>query len=327
MNFTYNAAAGAHEGYCIIKSAEVKNTAKGLPYLDLVLSDATGDLVAKYWDYTPAGEPYKPGDIVKVRGTMQKYNGADQMRVERIRPVNAADSYKMEDLVKSAEYDGEAMFDELLRLAEGMEDEDLRKIVVYLLRENREKLLYWPAAFKLHHAMRGGLLYHTLSIVRMAEAVCRIYPNISRDLLLSGAMLHDIAKLTELEVNDAGVATGYSVEGNLIGHLAKGAIIVDRAARRLGVPEETAILLEHMLLSHHGDPEFGAAVRPMMLEAEVLSALDNLDAKIYEIAEAVSGAEIGGFTGRVWSLDNRKLFNHGMSPAEPRANLLPGGEE
>lgn len=323
MKFTFNPQYGVYEGFCIIKSTEVKNTTKGLPYLDMILSDAEGEISAKYWDYNPnAAEEYQAGEIVKVRGKISKYNGVDQFRVERIRRVNEGDDYRMEDLVKSSEYDGSAMYEELKNIALDMEDVHMKKIVLYLLERSREKLLYWPAAFKLHHAMRGGLLYHTLSIVRLAQNVCTIYPQIHKDLLISGAILHDIAKLDEFEVNETGIATGYSVEGNLIGHLAKGAILIDRAAKELGVPEEIAVLLEHIVLSHHGEPEFGAAVRPMLIEAEVLSELDMLDARIYEMSDAISATEIGSFTGRLWALDNRKLFNHGMTPCDTKANLF-----
>ncbi|MBQ7288121.1 MAG: HD domain-containing protein [Clostridia bacterium] len=323
MKFAYNELSGTYEGFCVLKSVESKVTAKGMPYLDMILSDASGEISAKYWDYNPAAaDPYLAGEIIKVRGTISQYNGADQFRVERIRHANETDTYRMEDLVKAAEYDAQAMFEELKNAALDMEDMHMKKLVLYLLEKNREKLLFWPAAFKLHHAIRGGLLYHTLSILRLAQSVCTVYPHINKDLLVAGAILHDMAKLDEFQVNDTGIATGYSVEGNLIGHLAKGAILIDRAAKELGVPEEIAILLEHMVLSHHSEPEYGAAVRPMLLESEVLAELDLMDARIYEMSEAISATEVGDFTGRMWALDNRKLFNHGMMPCEPKANIL-----
>lgn len=324
MNFTVlNMQTGTEEGFCIIKSVDVKKTGKGLPYLDMILSDASGDISAKYWDYNPAsGEKFQAGEIIKIRGTVTQYNGADQLRIERIRHAELSDSFNIEEVVKTAEYDGEAMFEELKSIALDFEDADIKKLVLYILQQNREKMLYWPAAVSLHHAIRGGLLYHTLSVTRLGEAVCDIYPHINRDLLLAGAILHDVAKIDEFDVSDYGTPTGYSTEGNLLGHLAKGAIIIDRAAKELDIPEEIAILLEHMVLSHHGDPEYGAAVRPMFLEAEVLSALDRLDARVYEISEASAATETGGFSGKLWALDNRRVFNHGMSPSEPKAKLL-----
>ncbi|MBQ8304241.1 MAG: HD domain-containing protein, partial [Clostridia bacterium] len=182
--------------------------------------------------------------------------------------------------------------------------------------------LYWPAAFKLHHAVRGGLLMHVLSIVRLAEAVCTVYPFVDKDLLLSGAILHDIAKLKEFVVCETGVATGYSVKGNLIGHLAEGAIMVREAAKRLNISEETSNLVEHMLLSHHGEPEFGAAVRPLFLEAELLSELDLMDSRIYEIKEALLNTAEGEFSQKMWAMDNRKFLNHNRVDLNTDADIV-----
>jgi len=187
---------------------------------------------------------------------------------------------------------------------------------------NREALLFWPAAYKLHHAIRGGLLLHTLSIVRLCESVCKIYPNVDRELLMAGAMLHDIAKTIEFDVSATGTATGYSVKGNLIGHLAEGAMMIRETAKELSLDMETAMLLEHMVLSHHGDPEFGACMRPMFLEAILLSQLDMLDATVYEVNDATAKLETGEFSGRMWALDNRKLYNHNRRQGEETLKLF-----
>lgn len=302
------------EGFCLIKSIDKKTSAKGDTYLDMTLSDSEGEINAKLWNYNESihGE-YDANTLVKIRGSISPYNGVDQLRIERIRPVNSDDSVKIEDYVKSAEYDSFAMYNELFAIATNFKDKELSLLVSTILNDRRLALLYWPAAFKLHHAIRGGLLMHTLSIVRLCKCICSIYPFINEELLIAGAILHDIAKTEEFEVADSGIATGYSIKGNLIGHLAEGAIIVRETAIKTGVSEETSNLIEHMLLSHHGDPEFGAAVRPMFIEAEILSQLDMLDARIYEMKEAVEGVQVGEFTGRLWSMDNRKLFNHGKS--------------
>ena len=314
MNFTPIEGKNLVEGFCLIKSVDKKTSAKGDTYLDMTLSDSTGEINAKLWNYNESLHGvYDANILVKVRGSISPYNGTDQLRVERIRPINEDDSVKIEDYVKTAEYDSEAMYNELFHIAENFTDKELSLLVTTILAERRLALLYWPAAFKLHHAIRGGLLMHTLSIVRLCKSISGIYPFVNEELLISGAILHDIAKTEEFEVADSGIATGYSVKGNLIGHLAEGAIIVRETAKRCGVSEETSNLIEHMLLSHHGDPEFGAAVRPMFIEAEILSELDMLDARIYEMKEAVEGVNIGEFTGRLWSMDNRKLYNHGKS--------------
>lgn len=314
MNFKSIDGKSQVEGFCLIKNVDKKTSSKGDVYLDFTLSDSEGEINAKLWSYNEnLHGVYDANTLVKVRGTISVYNGVDQLRVERIRPVNDEDNVKIEDFVKSAEYDSSAMYETLFNMAANFNDKELSLLVTTILNDNRLSLLYWPAAFKLHHAIRGGLLMHTLSIVRLCESLCLIYPFVNRELLISGAILHDIAKIEEFEVADSGIATGYSVKGNLIGHLAEGAIIVRKTADKVGVSEETSNLVEHMLLSHHGDPEFGAAVRPMFIEAEILSELDMLDARIYEMKEAVEGVEVGEFTGRLWSMDNRKLYNHGKS--------------
>lgn len=323
MNFTYHEKSGTHTGYCLVKSCERKLNKNGEPYLDMVLSDRSGEINAKLWKYDESLHgTYEANSLIKVQGTISKYNDADQLRIDRIRKVNETDDVKIEDYVSSAVYAGEAMFDELISIAGAFSDKDLSLLVTTILSENKERLLYYPAAFKLHHAMRSGLLQHTLSIVRLAQSICKIYPFVDSDLLLGGAMLHDIAKLDELVANETGIASGYSTEGTLLGHLVKGAMLVDKTAERLGVPHEKAVLLEHMLISHHGDPEFGAAVRPLFIEADILAALDRLDARIVEVNNAVSGVEAGGFSTRQWALDNRAFYNHGRVDVTKETKLF-----
>lgn len=323
MNFTPVDNKGLVDGFCIIKSLEQKTSSKGDAYLDMMLGDSEGEINAKLWRYTKElhGE-YTVNELVKIRGLISQYNGADQLKIERIRHTTPEDNVDVSDFVKTAEYSGEQMFDELVSIAEGFNDQELKKIVTAILKDNRMCLLYWPAAFKLHHAVRGGLLLHTLSIVRLAQHVCEIYPFVDRELLISGAILHDIAKLNEFSVADSGIATGYSSEGNLLGHLAMGAMVIERYAEKLGISQKTAMLLEHMVLSHHGEPEFGAAVRPMFIEAELLSELDLMDSRVYEMREAVSGANEDDFSGRIWAMDNRKLFNHGRTDLKQETKLF-----
>lgn len=323
MNFTPIDNNSSVEGFCLIKSIDKKTSSKGDTYLDMTLSDCDGEINAKLWRYSPSlhGE-YSANQIVKIRGTVSQYNGNDQLRIERIRLSLPEDNINPADFVKSAFLSGEDMFNLLFTRAEKFQDEDLKKIVCEILKDNRLKLLYWPAAFKLHHAVRGGLLLHTLSIVRLAEGVCDIYPFVDRELLISGAILHDIAKLSEFEVADTGLATGYSAEGNLLGHLAMGAMVIAEYAEKLRINPKTAMLLEHMALSHHGEPDFGAAVRPSFIEAELLSELDLMDSRVYEMAEAVKNTDAESFSGKLWAMDNRKLYNHNRTDLNKTTNLF-----
>ena len=323
MNFTNIEHTDKVECFCLIKTVDKKTSVKGDFYLDLTISDNSGEMNAKLWGYNPAehGE-FAAGDIVKVRGNLVDYKGAKQMRIDRIRHTVDGDNVKAQDLVRCASFDSVRMYDTLISEAQAFDDEDLKKIVLAIYSDYREKLLYWPAAFKLHHALRGGLLMHTLSIVRLCRAVCDIYPFIDRDLLIAGAMLHDIAKTHEYSVNEAGTAEGYSTQGNLLGHINMGAEIIGKYAEKLGINENTQTLLKHMILSHHGVPEFGSAVRPMIIEAEVLSELDLMDSRLYEMKEALLNVDNGTFTPPVWAMDNVKLFNHARKEIDKEPNLL-----
>lgn len=312
MNFTPLGGTNSHEGFCLIKSVEKKLTAKGVPYLDLVLADNSGEISAKLWDYkeTPSNQ-FNAFDFVKVRGSYVPFNDTVQFRVERIRPVMAEDNVAIEDYVPSACLSGDVMLTEIEKIIDSFEDEELKTLVNAVVDEYREKLLYWPAAKNLHHAVRSGLLMHTLSILRLAKCVCSIYRFVNYDLLCAGAILHDIAKIDEMQATSTGIAAEYTVKGNLLGHLVMGAMSVDRIGRALGISEETLTLVEHMLISHHGTPEFGAAKLPMFIEAELLSQLDLMDARLYEMHSAVEAVDEGAFTPRQWALENRNLYNHG----------------
>ena len=321
MNFKEIGNNGLVEGFAIIKQCDKKTAKNGNTYLDIVLADKDGEIFAKLWDYIEDVQGKFENDMfVKVRGQISQYNGKDQFRIEKIRPVIAGDNVNVEDYVKTADYSGEDMLNFLLTTVNNFKDEELKIIVTYLLENNKEKILFFPAAFRLHHAIRCGLLMHTSSIVKLCESICKVYPFVNRELLISGAILHDIAKTVEFEVRETGIASGYTVEGNLIGHLVKGAMMVAEAAKVLNIDNEKSMLLQHMILSHHGEPDFGAAVRPSFLEAELLSQLDLMDARIYEIMDAVSGVEKGEFTQRLWALEDRKFYKY--NDAELKVNIL-----
>lgn len=307
---------GMCDGFVLLKKVEVKKTKNGSEYLDAVLADNDGEISAKYWDYRGGENVFEPEMIVKVRGTIEQYNGKDQFRIAQIRPTNDSDVYDLSMLVPASEVGGEQLFSMIERRVNSFKNQDLKRIVSKIITERKAKLVKYPAAVRLHHAMVGGLMYHTMSIIRLAEETCKIYPNINRELLLAGVILHDVAKTCEYEIGKTGLAKSYSVDGELIGHLVMGAIIVNDAAKELGIDSEVVTLLEHMLISHHGVPEYGVAVRPMFMEAIILSSLDTLDATIYEVNSALSGVEAGSFSDRQWALDNRKLYNHGMSNYE-----------
>lgn len=313
LNFT-NLNDGQSEAFVLIKSAEIRTNRNGGIYLDLILESGADTVNAKLWDYDEKlfGK-YAVGDFVKVRGVLSDYKGKDQLKINRIRKVTAEDNVDLSQYVPSAPYEAEYMWNMLLNTVNSFDDEDFKKLTISLLTAHKKEFCEYPAAYRLHHAIRAGLLMHTLSIVKLAEHICDIYPFINRDMLLCGAMLHDIAKLKEYDVTDTGIASGYTNEGNLIGHLVLGAMEVDRACNELKIPSNKAMLIEHMIISHHGKPEFGAAVMPKTLEAEMLYMLDTIDSKVYEIHDKIEKLAAEEYTDRLWFLDDRKIFNHGLS--------------
>lgn len=304
--------------FAMIKELTEKKDKNGNGYLDLVvIGSDKKEYPAKIWRFDNNGT-FAVDDVIEIEYTIDNYKGNTQLTISSIKK---ADDSMAKEFVPQSEYNGKAVFSILLDKVNRFNDNELKEIVTHIMLENREKLEVYPAAYKLHHAVVGGLMLHTASIVEMAEKVCTVYPNINRELLLSGAILHDVAKTFEMSTSKSGLSSGYTVGGELIGHLVKGAMNVEQTALALGITSEKVTLLEHMILSHHGIPEFGSPIRPLFVEAEILSTLDMLDATIFEFSAATDKVKAGEFTDRQWALDNRKLYNHGLSSTQYKVNL------
>ncbi|MCR5782659.1 MAG: HD domain-containing protein [Clostridia bacterium] len=320
MNFKPIDNSGRVDGYALVMSCEKKTSKTSSHYLDIKLQDKTGEISAKSWDFREGDFCPEPNSIIKIRGVLSEYNGNPQLKIEKMRLPEEGEVNEA-DFIPTAEYASKYMMDELRARVSGFKDNNLRLIVNYILDKYGDDMLGCPAAFKLHHAIRGGLLMHTLSIVRLCDAVISLYPSVDGELLVAGAILHDVCKTDEFNLAKSGMVSGYSMEGQLLGHLVMGAMEVEKAGKETGADYETTVLLEHMLISHHGEPEFGVAVRPCTLEAEILSQLDNLDAKIYEIEDALKNVEPGGFSNKLWALNDRKFYNHGRKEVAPKVDF------
>ncbi|MCL2671587.1 MAG: HD domain-containing protein [Clostridiales bacterium] len=308
MRLLRGVASGQVEGFCLIKSVAIRQNVKGVDYLDLVLMDVDGECIAKLWDYNVHSQgAFAAEDLVKVRATINIYKDAEQLKIERIRHA-MEEECNLSDLLPGAPLNMEDAFDELLELAEGFGNKGLREITRTLLTENRERFKRYPAAVKLHHATIGGLLHHTLAVTHLAQSFADLYPQLNRELLLAGAMLHDIGKLTEMDVGSLGLAGGYTAQGQLLGHIQIGANLVLQTAERVSASGETAMLLAHLLLSHHGTAEFGSPKLPMVPEADILALCDLADARMYEFFSALDGVSPGGFSEKQWALDNRQIY-------------------
>lgn len=321
MKFKELDGNGTVEGFVLVKHCDKKTAKNGSLFLDLMLADKDGEINAKMWDFREGSFLPETNTVIKVRGVLSSYNGTPQLRVDRARALWDSDHIDMSDIIPSSDYNGEYMMKSVRNKVTSFRNDSLKKLVTAVLDEYSDKMLDCPAAFRLHHAIRGGLLMHTLSIVKMCECVASIYPTVDKELLIAGAILHDVCKTDEFMISSSGLVEGYTPKGTLVGHLVMGAVMIDRIAKENHIDEETAMLVEHMLISHHGEPEFGAAVRPLFLEAEILSELDSLDANIYEIENCLNNVAPHEFSQRQWALNDRKFYNHGRKVPETKVNL------
>lgn len=300
------------QDFFMVKSIAVKIGSNKKQYLDLLLSDRMGEVTAKKWDVAdtelPSLNEIGEGDLIKVKAVVTEWNGMKQLRVLRIRKAVDQDGLELADFIKAAPEKPQAMLDYILRVAQSMADPDLKKLCLRLLEDNREKLLYYPAAVKNHHAELGGLLYHMKRMLDMGERACMVYTNLKKDWVLCGVILHDMEKINEIEANEMGVASGYSFEGQLLGHLIQGVKTIDRLSAEMGIGHEKAVMLEHMVLAHHYEPEYGSPKKPLFPEAEMLHYLDMIDAKMFDMQQALEATEPGGFSDKIWTLDNRRLY-------------------
>lgn len=298
--------------YFIVKSVAIKVGANNKQYLDLLLGDSSGEAPSKKWDISDgelsAIKEIKDGDIVKVKAIVTSWNGQKQMKIGRIRVVNEQDEINYIDFIKAAPEDPNEMYDYIYGKASGLEDKDLNALCTKLLADNKEKLMYYPAAQKNHHAQKSGLLYHVKRMLMTGEYICKVYTNLNHELVIAGVILHDIEKLNEIEADELGMSSGYSFEGQMLGHLVQGVKLIDRVAEEINIPREKAIMLEHMILTHHYEPEFGSPKKPLFPEAEILHYLDMIDARMFDMQAALDVTEPGEFSDRVWTLDNRKLY-------------------
>jgi len=300
------------QDFFMVKAIAVKMGANKKQYLDLMLGDCTGEITAKKWDVMdaelPALNEIKDGDIIKIKANVTEWNGMRQIRVLRIRKAVDTDGQELWDFIKAAPEKTQDMYDYIGRAIDSMADKDLQAISRRMMEENKEKLLYYPAATKNHHSQYGGLLYHMKRMIDMGERACLVYQNLKRDWVVTGVIIHDMEKIREIESNELGIASGYSFEGQMLGHLVQGVKYVDRLAEELGINKEKAIMLEHMILTHHYEPEFGSPKKPLFPEAELLHYLDMMDAKMFDMEAALAATKPGEFSDRVWTLDNRKLY-------------------
>lgn len=300
-------------GYYVLQDARAKTTKTGKEYMSFNLRDAIGNVDGYLWDMAGLLGPVETGDVAYVEGTVTEYNGNLQLTMDRARkayPYEEGMAYSLEQLIPVAPIDVDATLDWIGSVIDTMEDEDYREMCVQMVYQNEKIFKEIPAAKSVHHSFRSGLLMHTANMLKTALNLVDIYGDtINRDLFLAGTILHDLGKIKEFKLTPYGLVENYTTEGSLLGHLQICAQEIAEMAYYLGTPNEKVMLLQHLILSHHGKPEFGAAVEPQCIEGELLACIDMIDSRAEIYTENLANLKAGEFSPKIYALGKR-IYNH-----------------
>jgi 3'-5' exoribonuclease len=303
------------DGIYAIQNSQLGQTKAGKPFLKCLLADRSGRTPGRMWNITQELFDTLPTDgFVWVEGQSQPYQGEIQVIIQNIKAIDPTPEDLME-LLPRTRFDIDQMWDELVSIMNRVEHMPLRHLAEQYFADEKlmDRFRQAPAAQNLHHAYIGGLLEHTLSLLRIAEAMLPHYPQLNADVVRMGLFIHDIGKCSELTWERG---FGYTDEGQLVGHIARGALWLEEKARQCAaaghpIPQPLLMVLHHIILSHHGQPQFGALKIPSTPEALLVSLLDNLDARMaMGIAatrlDEARDTEVGGrFTEKIWALETR----------------------
>lgn len=268
----------------MVASKSIATDKNGNVYLILEIQDGDTKVTARYFGRQDVAEKeIELHQVIEAMLQAQVYNGHTTYLLKAPKVIEGAD---IAPFIRSAPEEVNAMFDECIKYANTIQNEDIKTVVLALLNDNKDKMLYWSAAKNVHHDFYGGLLYHTVRMVRHAHMLSKVY-NFNRDLVIAGCLLHDLGKIKELVTDAIGIAE-YSVEGDLFGHLFLGTEMVRAKCDELNIDEVVKRELSHIIASHHCNKEWGAISTPASKEAYIVSQIDDMDAKfiIYESTES-----------------------------------------
>ena len=290
----------------LITSVKKGVQANGSSYLSLIVQDDTGSMDARLWSVTPEEEEVAQiGDVVQVEGIVNRFNQQLQMKITNIQAL-AQSSINLDEFTVASKVDQKELVQALDYYLGLIDNAVLKELTSHYFKRYESDFFIYPAAARNHHEYVGGLATHTYEMLQIAEALGKIFQQINMDLLYAGIICHDIGKIKEYTSPQV---VEYGTKGKLLGHISMSQAEVFEISRQLGYDEtEEATLLQHMILSHHGQYEYGSPVLPMILEAEILNMIDNLDARIDMFTKQLSQLETGTFSPRVYSLESRSVY-------------------
>ncbi len=281
--------------YFQLRAKDLRKTRSGQDYIDLTVGDATGTITGKMWSdaIRKWGHDFVVGDFIKIEGRVETYRDRFQIVVDKIRRADPREIPDTAILIRTSRCEPGPLLEELKAVAAGLQPESLSEVVLHILDKYSSALMACPAARMVHHAYKGGLIEHICAVTRKVEAILKIEKDINQGVALAGAILHDIGKIAEFSPN----GQDRTPEGRLIGHVVLGVKLFRDAALEKGVRDMPWLTeIEHIILSHHGEMQFGAPVRPVTREAMVVHFIDNLDSKLKIIEEALESADSAGFS-------------------------------
>lgn len=292
----------------LVKDVKNGTTSKGSPYLSLTLQDKTGTIDGKFWDVKENEQALiQAGKILKFSFEVLLYKDKLQLRMNHVEEISE-DEYNLEDFVISSDHSEVERRSLTQSLIDSIQNDVYRKLVIGMLSYVGDKFFTFPAASKIHHGWKGGLSDHSLSMATLADELCKHYPQLDRDLLVSAALIHDVGKTAELS---GPVTTEYTLEGKLEGHISLANAWLSEVSEKLCVQDrEETVLMHHMILSHHGKMEYGSPVAPMIIEAEALYLIDNMDARLTSLKMALDAIKPGTWTSRMFQFENRQFYKH-----------------
>ncbi len=302
----------------LAKNKTLLTDKKGNQYISLDLSDKSGSVDAKIWDnIEKMNNSFESGDIIMVKGQVQLFQNKKQVVIHKIDPIK--DQVNFQDFVGEIHQSPEEVLQELLQIVEKVESPHIKQLIKSTLEDPsiKELLLKSPAAKSIHHVKVGGLIEHILAISKLMEFIAHQYKQLNFDLLLFGAIFHDIGKIWELEWTNKGIR--YTTKGRLVGHLVMSSELVEKKASQiLGFPEDQVTLLKHIVLSHHGRLEYGSPKVPMLLEAYVVWMVDDLDSKIDSITQFLDQDTSGESSWTSFNqLYTRHFFKDNLKKTDP----------
>ena len=309
MTYLYDIQTGEDFNlFLLIKSAEVKITRTGKPFIAFSFQDQSGSMDGMYWSATDEEiAKFQTGKVVFVRGMRDSYQGKSQVKIKQLRLAEEGEPNDPSLYLERVEVKREDIKREIDEAIFLIREPNIVRVVHKIMNTVEEDFYSYPAAKRFHHAMVGGLSFHTVSMLRIAKSLLKIYPDLNASLLIAGIILHDIGKTIELS---GPVSTEYTLKGKMMGHIVIMSELIEQACREININSEmeSIVLLKHVVLAHHGKLEFGSPVVPQIVEAELIHQIDLMDANLNMMLSETAKVEGGEFTEPIFALDRRQFY-------------------